>query len=100
MGDAAVTGTAGSWITLMSAGMEPMNKGAGGQPGRQRSDRKRFPYEPRLVGGKLMMPSDLQRIHRFMLDTEVIEAISDEVRAVVESLWPELIHKLPPKESA
>jgi hypothetical protein len=30
----------------------------------------------------------------------VIESISDEVRAVVESLWPELVHKLPPKEVA
>jgi hypothetical protein len=31
------------------------------------------------------------------LDTERIEAISDEMRAVVESKWPELAHKLPPK---
>jgi hypothetical protein len=31
------------------------------------------------------------------LDTERIEAISDEMRAVVESEWPELAHKLPPK---
>jgi hypothetical protein len=25
-------------------------------------------------------------------------AISDEMRAVVEELWPELAHKLPPKK--
>ena len=47
------------------------------------------------MGGKLMMPADLQRLHRFMLETEVIEAISDEMRAVVERAWPELVYKLP-----
>jgi hypothetical protein len=31
------------------------------------------------------------------VETERIEAISDEMRAVVESEWPELAHKLPPK---
>jgi hypothetical protein len=55
-----------------------------------RRDRKQFPYEAQVVGGKLMMPADLQRLHRFILETEVIEAISEERRAVVERLWPEL----------
>ena len=73
-----------------------MNK-RGGQTGRKRADRKRFPYEPRLFGGKLMMPSDLQRLHRSMLDTDAIEVISDEMREVIESLWPEVAYKLPPK---
>jgi hypothetical protein len=31
------------------------------------------------------------------LETERIEAISDEMRAIVESEWPELVYKLPPK---
>jgi hypothetical protein len=69
----------------------------GGQTGPHRANRKRFPYEPRLVGGKMMMPSDLQRLHRFMLETDVVGVISDEMRAVVEAVWPELIYKLPPK---
>jgi len=34
-----------------------------------------------------------------MLEIEHIDHISDEMRAVVESEWPEaLAHKLPPKE--
>jgi len=33
-----------------------------------------------------------------MLDVEHIDHISDEMRAVVESEWPELAHKLPPKK--
>jgi len=55
-------------------------------------------YKPRIVGDKVMMPADLRRLHKYMLDIERIDHISDEMRAVVESEWPELAHKLPPKE--
>jgi hypothetical protein len=60
--------------------------------------KKRRTYQPRIVGGKVMMPADLNRLHKYMLDIEHIEHISDEMRAVVESEWPELTHKLPPKK--
>jgi len=43
------------------------------------------------------MPADLTRLHKYMPDVEHIGIISDEMRAVVEELWPELAHKLPPK---
>jgi hypothetical protein len=56
-------------------------------------------YEPRIVGGKVvMMPADLQRLHQYLLNTDVIETISDETREVVEAEWPELVHKLPSKK--
>ena len=55
------------------------------------------PIKLRIVGGKVMMPADLRRLHTYMLDIERIDHISDEMRAVVESEWPELAHKLPPK---
>jgi len=55
-------------------------------------------YKPRIVGDKVMMPADLRRLRKYMLDIEPIDHISDEMRAVVESEWPELSHKLPPKE--
>ena len=45
-----------------------------------------------------MMPADVRRRHKYMPDIEHIDHISDEMRAVVESEWPELAHKLPPKE--
>ena len=32
-----------------------------------------------------MMPADLKRLHKYMLDIEGIDHISDEMRAVVES---------------
>jgi hypothetical protein len=55
-------------------------------------------YRPRIVGIPLMMQDDFERLHKYMLDIERVDAISDEMRAVVESEWPELVHKLPPKE--
>ena len=59
--------------------------------------RERYPYEPRLIGGKLVMPAELQRIHAIVQDAVEVEIISDEMRAVVETLWPELAYKLPPR---
>jgi hypothetical protein len=51
-------------------------------------------YSPRIVGGKVMTPADLRRLHKYMLD--IVTVISDEMRAVIEREWPELTHKLPP----
>jgi len=51
-------------------------------------------YSPRR---KVMTPADLRRLHRYMLEIEEVMVISDEMRAVVESHWPELAHKLPPR---
>jgi hypothetical protein len=44
-----------------------------------------------------MTPDDLQRLHEYLIEMETIAIISDEMRVVVESEWPELVHKLPPK---
>ena len=70
----------------------------GGPLGPRRGDRKRFPYEARFVGGRLVTPADLQKIHRYVIDTGVVVEISDEKRAVVEVAGPELVHKLPPQK--
>jgi hypothetical protein len=61
--------------------------------------KERRVYLPRVLdSGQVMMPADLKRLHKYMLDIEHIDHISDEMRTVVESEWPELVHKLPPKE--
>jgi hypothetical protein len=60
---------------------------------------KRRTYQPRIVGGQVMMPADLKRLHKYMREVEHIGIISDEMREVVEELWPELAPKLPPKRS-
>ena len=69
----------------------------GPKAGTPRGDRQRFPYEPRVIGGKLLMPAELQAIHRYVVETPVLNAVTEEIRAVVETVWPELISKLPPK---
>jgi hypothetical protein len=61
--------------------------------------KERRVYKPHIVGGKVTMPADLKRLHKQMLDKERIDHISDEMRALVESEWPELAHKSPPRKS-
>ena len=65
--------------------------------GPQRGNRQRFPYEPRVVRGKLMTPAELQAIHCYVVETPILEEVTEEIRAMVETVWPELISKLPPK---
>jgi hypothetical protein len=60
--------------------------------------KQRRVYMPRIVGDKVMMPADLKRLHKYILDIERIDHIWDEMRAVVESEWPELAHKMPPNK--
>jgi hypothetical protein len=60
--------------------------------------KKRRVYQPRVVGGQVMTPADLKRLHKELLEFERIDAVSDEMRAVIQDLWPELAHKLPPKK--
>jgi hypothetical protein len=60
--------------------------------------KKRRVYISRVVGNQVMTSADLERLHKYMLEIEGIDAISDEMRAVVEEEWPKLVHKLPPKK--
>jgi hypothetical protein len=64
----------------------------------KKQTKERRAYRPRIVGVQVMMQDDFERLHKYMLEIERIDHISDEVRAVVEDEWPELAHKLPPKE--
>jgi hypothetical protein len=41
----------------------------GQKGGTQRGNRQRFPYEPRVVGGRLLRPAELQAIHRYVVET-------------------------------
>jgi hypothetical protein len=55
------------------------------------------PIRRYTVDCKPMTPDDLRRLHDYLVDIEVIEVISDEMRIVIESEWPECVHKLPPR---
>jgi hypothetical protein len=60
--------------------------------------KKRRVYISRVVGDQVMTSADLERLHKYTLEIEGVDAISDEMRAVIEDLWPELVHKLPAKK--
>jgi hypothetical protein len=45
------------------------------------------------------MPAELQALHQSLLAGEAIEVTSDEMRAVIEQMWPELACKLPAARS-
>ena len=53
----------------------------GGPLGPRRGDRKRFPYEARFVGGRLVTPAELQKIHRYVIDTEVVSRGAPSLRS-------------------
>jgi len=33
--------------------------------------------EPRVVGGKLLMPAELQAIHRYVVETPALKAVTE-----------------------
>jgi hypothetical protein len=46
-----------------------------------------------------MVQEDFERLHKFLLETEDLSEVSDDMRELVEEEWPELAHKLPSKMS-
>ena len=54
-------------------------------------------FAPRIISDHIMVQEDFERLHKFLLETENISEVSDDVRELVEEEWPELVHKLPPK---
>jgi hypothetical protein len=56
-------------------------------------------YAPRIVSDHIMVQEDFERLHTFLLETEGLPEVSDDMRELVEQEWPELLHKLPPKVS-
>src|SRR4051812_19299811 len=57
-----------------------MSNRQGQKLGPRRGNLNRFPYEPRVVGGKLFMPAELQAIHRYVVETPVLKVVTDELR--------------------
>ena len=57
-------------------------------------------YAPPIVSDHIMVQEDFERLHKFLLETESLPEVSDDMRELVEDEWPELVHKLPPKVPA
>ena len=60
------------------------------------SKRKRI-YAPRLISDHIMVQEDFERLHKFLVETEGLSEISDDMRELVEDEWLELVPKLPPR---
>jgi len=54
-------------------------------------------YAPRIISDHIMVQEDFERLHMFLIETEGLSEVSDDMRELVEEEWPELVHKLPPK---
>jgi hypothetical protein len=56
-------------------------------------------YAPRIISDHIMVQEDFERLYKFLLESEGLSEVSDDMRRLVEQEWPELVHKLPPKVS-
>jgi hypothetical protein len=54
-------------------------------------------YDPRIISDHIMVHEDFERLHKFLLETEGLSEVSDDMRELVEEEWPELVYKLPPR---
>jgi hypothetical protein len=58
---------------------------------------KRRQYQPRVFEGRIITSDEIEQIHKEVLKFDSIEVVTDSMRELIEDLWPELAHKLPPK---
>jgi hypothetical protein len=56
-------------------------------------------YAQRIISDHIMVQEDFERLYKFLLESEGLPEVSDNMRKLVEQEWPELVHKLPPKGS-
>jgi hypothetical protein len=47
--------------------------------------KRRRVYQPRVFDGRIIMPDEIERIHKEVLEFERIEVISDPMRELIEA---------------
>jgi hypothetical protein len=52
---------------------------------------------PTTFRGRVLSAAELREIRKQVEEFDSIEAIDDEMRALIEDEWPDLAHKLPPR---
>jgi alpha-galactosidase len=59
----------------------------------------RIQAEAHLCTAAYLRPhqEDFERLHKFLVETDGLSEVSDDMRKLVEEEWPELVHKLPPR---
>jgi hypothetical protein len=64
-----------------------------------RASQPRRIYAPRIISDHIMLQEDFERLHKFLIETECLSEVSEDMRKLVEEEWPELVQMLPPKVS-
>jgi hypothetical protein len=64
-----------------------------------RTSKPKRMYAPRIISDHVMVQEDFERLHKFLLETDCLSEVSDDMRELVEEEWPELVQKLPPRRS-
>jgi hypothetical protein len=72
---------------------KPMSTKSGTE--KVRTSKPKRIYAPRIISDHIMVQEDFERLHEFLLETEGLTEVSDDMRELVEEEWPELVHKLP-----
>jgi hypothetical protein len=52
---------------------------------------------PTTFRGRALSDAELRAIRKQVEEFDSIDAIDDEMRALIEDEWPDLAHKLPPR---
>jgi hypothetical protein len=76
---------------------EPKSTNSGTE--KVRASKPKRIYASRIISDHIMVQEDFKRLHKFLLETEGLPEVSDDMRELVEEEWPELVYKLPPKAS-
>jgi len=79
-----------SWLIC-----EPKTTNSGTE--KVRASKPKRIYAQRIISDHIMVAEDFERLHKFLLETEGLSEVSDDMRELIEQEWPELVHKLPPK---
>jgi hypothetical protein len=58
-------------------------------------NRQRRICTPRGCQGRMMHQKEFEQLHRPLLKSDHIEAVTGDMRELIEDTWPELAHKLP-----
>ena len=64
----------------------------------KRSTKKRI-YEPRGFQGRMMQQKEFEQLHKELLKFDRLEVVSDDMRELIEDVWPELVHKAATKDA-
>ena len=58
-----------------------------------RASKPRRIYAPRIISDHVMVQEDFERLHKFLIETECLSEVSEDMRKLVEEEWPELVQK-------